>query len=189
MLIQKPNPTAIDLCIQRVQQVMYERLVALWNLDDNAWTCYERAYKNQQGTYYAPEVFVPGAGGPGEYKEVFWDDSLTVLSFFAVGDQEIISRDVNTAKVSLILMLDLDRLMPGNYRQDAEVRRDVQEVFSLMQFQLTGITTGIKPVFAEFWSPQLEDRIKFRDMHPLHCFRINFDVLYNPLDVDFYTNN
>jgi len=185
MLIQKPNPTAIDLCIQRVQQVMYERLTTLWGLDDKAWTCYERAYKNPQGTYNAAEVFVPNTAQSGDYSEVFWNDALTVLSFFGVADQETIVRDVNTAKVYLIMMMDLQRLKPGIYRQDAEVRRDVQYVFTLMQFQPTSIITGLKNVFAEYWSPALEDRLKFNDMHPRHAFRINFDVLYNPLDTDF----
>jgi len=188
MLIQKPNPTGIDLRIQWAQQVAYERLVALWDLDDNAWTCYERAYKNQQESDYVPEVFIPAANGPGEYKEVYWDDKLTALSFFGVGDQETIVRDVNTAKVFIIFMVDLSRLKPGAFRNDAEVHRDVQEQFTLFNFAPTGLITGINNVFQDYGGyrrneNEIYSKLKFRDMHPMHCFRINFDVLYNILDV------
>lgn len=188
MLIQKPNPTGIDLRIQWAQQVIYERLIALWGLDDNAWTCYERAYKNQKEGDYAPEVFIPGTIGPGEYKDVYWDDTLTALSFFGVGDQEVIVRDVNTAKVYLIFMVNLKQLKPGDTRNDAEAHRDVQEQFTLFNFQPTALITGINSVFAEYGgykknADEIYSNLKFRDMHPLHCFRINFDVLYNILDV------
>lgn len=188
MLIQKPNPVGKDLRIQWVQQILYERLVELWGLSDTAWTCYERAYRTQQENDYVPEVFIPGANGSGEYKEVYWDDTLTVLSFFGIGDQETIVRDINTAKVYLIWMVDLSRLKPGIYRADEEFHQDVMNQFTLLGLQPTAMITGISKVFEEYSGyrrneNEIYSKLKFRDMHPLHCFRVNFDLLYNLQDV------
>lgn len=182
-LITKISPSGIDIPIQKFQTVMYGVLNGKWGTGDNSFNCHGRAYRNQTADGYVPDVF-QGAATTGEieYKEVLFDDTLKALCFFSVGESTKYDTGSTVAKVGLIFMVNVPQLKPGIvHRGDEEIRRDV-ELFCTGRrngFTMTGFETGIDNVFREFSGWRKTTGIKYRDMQPLHCFRINFDLLYN----------
>lgn len=173
----------IDIPIQQLQKMLYTRLCGKWNLDEagKAWVSYGRAYKNEAEDGYLPEVYV----GNGEYKDAFYDDNHTVISFFGVDA----SRPYNagfSADVYLILSMNIVDLKPSiTHRADEEIHNDVSECLDKPRhgFTMTGLITGMYDIFDEYrmYRPHLmrnTKSIKFRDMHPLHIFRVNMSLLY-----------
>ena len=168
MLHLKDKPTGIDISIQRFQSFLHKKLSAKWG----DFECYGRAYRNQKGNGYIPEIY-----DGGNYKEVFFDDKISALSFFNVSDVQKELMSQREADVSLIFCVNIQKLKPNiKHRADEEVRLDVIEICELNQFtfDMISVVTGIKSVFNEFDINQ----IKYRDLHPLHCFRINFKLKY-----------
>lgn len=187
--IRQPAPTGIDISIQGFQTTLYAQLKALWGLQDAAWSCYDRAYRNQvKDGGYIPEVFV-GSGTAQkksqDYKEVYFDDKVKVTSFFGLGENIKMDGPQATANVFLIFCItDLPALRSGTNRRDEQVRNDVQQVCSIPRngFEITGIELGIDNVFREYPGWRRTEGIKYRDMHPMHCFRINFNVVFSIYD-------
>ncbi|TAN17234.1 MAG: hypothetical protein EPN37_07210 [Chitinophagaceae bacterium] len=183
MLVLKDNPTGIDQPIQRLQSWLYPRLKTVWNIGDNEWMSYGRVYKNQDVKGYIPEVYVGG----NEYKEVFFDDNYPVISFLGMEDKRQIDVSDN-AQAYIIFQVDLSVLKPAiGHRGDEEVHMDVLNQFKtpVFGFKLSGIETGIENVFSEFrlykrHTGQMTntESIKYRDMHPLHCFKVTFNLKY-----------
>ena len=84
----------------------------------------------------------------------------------------------------LIVSVNLARLWgtelggTGQSRADADVRVDVQNiVHNKFDMRITAIKTGIDNVYAEY--PGSRERLRTKDMQPLHVFRIDFDLSYN----------
>ena len=150
-----------------------------WGINnDTAWDCYGRAYRNQTADGLTPEVYK----GNGEYKDVYWDDSLKVLSFFNVGENIKFQNLSATASVSLIMMVNVSKLKPSStVRNDEEIRNQIQKFCRVNRFtfEMNSFETGIDNVFKEFSGWRKSDGMKFKDLHPWHCFRINFSVVYN----------
>ena len=46
-------------------------------------------------------------------------------------------------------------------------------------FVFTGIRTGIDNVLEEYPGSIRDKGLRFRDMHPFHCFRFDFNLNYN----------
>lgn len=188
--VKQPNAAGIDKAIQGFQKTMYDKLKAAWQLQDTDWLCYDRAYKNQNedGAYY-PEVF-DGNNSSGnkaqDYHEVMFEDTVKLQSFFGIG--ETIKNDGITATVSVFLIFminNLPALKPGLInRADEAVRIDAQRacVMPRYGFFMTGLTLGVENVFKEYNGWRKKEGIKHRDMHPFHCFRVNFNVVYNIQD-------
>lgn len=177
MNVVKTGPIGIDIPIQHLQTYLYNALSGLWNGTYNA---YGRAYRNQSADGYTPEVYV----GNNEYNDVYFDDTLAVSSFFSVGEQTNVSKSNVVADVGLIFMINLSQIKPGTNRNDEEARVDVLKLVKAKPygFTLSGIVIGIDQVFREYSGWKKEQGIKFRDTHPLHCFRINFKLNYNIYD-------
>ncbi|MBS1915665.1 MAG: hypothetical protein JST87_05270 [Bacteroidetes bacterium] len=183
MIYVKPNPVGIDLQIQAMQQYSYTQLKNIWQITDSDYDSYGRAYRNQTNDGYSPEVYT----GSGEYHDVFFDDSLKALSFFGVGENTKYSLDFGkagstTAEVFWVFMVNVAKLKPSTtYRMDEEIRMDVENlsVARVLPFSLNGIVTGIENVFKEYSGWKKNEGIKYRDTHPFHCFRLNFNVLYS----------
>lgn len=177
----KNKPVGIDINIDRLQRVLYPQLKTAWSITgDTAYDCYARAYRNQTADGYIPEVYK----GTDEYKEVLFDDTLSALSFFGVGEQvRYQTGSAATAQVYLIFMVNLSKIKNGATRNDEEARTDVIRLVTPAPagFTLTGIDTGIDTVFKEFSGFRKEQGMKYRDMSPFHCFRINFSLLYDPI--------
>lgn len=179
MLITKPTVTGIDIYIQRMQTFLYPKVKTLWGLTDTTYTSYGRAYRNQTKDGYSPEVYTGG----NEYKDVYFDDTVFASSFFGVGETtEIKNKTGVTADVFLIFMVDLNKIKPGTTRNDEECHIDIEKMLIalLFGFTCTGIVTGIDQVFKEYTGWRKQKGLMYRDMQPLHCFRLNFKLLYNP---------
>jgi hypothetical protein len=138
---------------------------------------YGRAYRNQTQDGYTPELFIGGI----DYYDTFFDDTLSANSFFGVGDVTTIKDGSSTADCFLIFCVNLQKVKPGNDRNDEAVHVDVQKlcIAEPYGFRATGWVTGIDSVFKEYSGWKKSDGIKFRDEHPYHCFRLNFKLLYN----------
>lgn len=164
-----------------MQTYLHDRLLDVWQLATGQYQAYGRCYRNQLDSGYVAEVYK----GRNEYQEVYLDDRYAVTSFF--GTSSLIKYDVsNKTDVHLIFFVNLSKLKNVGHRADEEVRKDVQ--MHVQQgyrgFQLTGIRTGIDDVFEEYAGTRLAaqenlDGLKYRDMHPYHCFRFDFSIMYN----------
>lgn len=187
MLIVKDNPKGVDKPIQKLQSLLYSRLKTKWALNDGQWMCYGRAYKNQGEDGYIPEVYIGG----NEYKEVFYDDSYPVISFFGVDDEREIGIN-GKVDVFLIFEVDIEKLKPSLvHRGDEETHTDVLDQLNtpLFGFTLTGLETGIENVYRDYNLYKMHtgqksniEGIKYRDMHPLHCFRVNMNLNYQNIN-------
>lgn len=181
MLYTKTAPVGMDVPIQKLQVYLHEKLLTLWGIGSADYAAYGRCYRNQKDDGYVAEVYV----GKEEYKEVYLDDRLAVTSFFGIsGDTEVDM--ANTASVHLVFWVNLAKIKPTlAHRGDEEARLDVQKlVRNLYGFTLKEVSTGIERVLQEYaGTTQAEqanlDSLKFRDMHPYHCFRLDFELLYN----------
>lgn len=187
VIFLKTNPVGTDKPIQVLQQFLYAQLGKIWNLQPADYTAYGRAYRNQTEDGYCPEVFVGIGNDPNqpEYKDAFFDDSVKALSFFGMGETEKYSVGSTIAPVFVIFQVNVPALKPSIlHRGDEEIRLDVQRLCEPRKFgfTLTGFETGLDNVFREYSGWKKKDGIKFRDEHPWHAFRINFNLLYNILD-------
>lgn len=174
MLITKPNPKGIDKAIHSFQSDLYAHLVKLgWPEQD--YFAYGRAYKNRStdGGFKA-EVFNPSSN---DYTDVFWRDTLTALSFFGVGDM---MEPYMVTDVHLVFFVDLKKLAPEViHRADEEIRLDVIDyaLERMHGFNLVSVEVGMANVLREY--PVSRDALMYIDMHPTHCFRLNFSVRYD----------
>lgn len=177
MNVIKTGPIGIDIPIQKMQSYLYDKLTAKWNTD---YMSYGRAYRNQTDTGYTPEVYV----GNNEYQDVYFDDTVAALSFFGVGEQVSVNKSNIVADVFMVFMVDLSKIKPGANRNDEEARIDVERLImgKPFGFNPSGFVTGIDSCFKEYSGWKKETGIKFRDTHPLHCFRLNFKLNYNVFD-------
>lgn len=185
MLFLKTNPTGIDFYIQQLQSQLHSTLVAKWALADNTqYQCYGRCYRNKTKDGYIAENYVSDK----EYKEVYWNDALTAISFFGVTGS-VKKGVMNEAGVHLVMFADLSKLSLKDYkgvtivhRADEELRQMVQNIIGggAFGFLLDSIDLWVENVLKEYPGSRRDDRLKFVDMHPVHCFRLNLKLNYNP---------
>jgi len=174
MLTVITNPTGIDVRIRKLQEKIYNRL---------SWTDYNsygRCYRNKAGNNYIAEVYA----GANEYKEVYWDDTLTAISFFGVS-QTVVHKLGELADVHLVFFVNIAKLKPLLlHRADEEIRMEVMNIVGrgLFGFTYTSIETGIENVLKEYPGSVREKRLATVDMHPIHCFRLNLKLAYNNKD-------
>lgn len=180
MLFIKDSPVGIDWYIQQLQNKLHTELAA------DGWTNYEsygRCYRNRTDNGYIAEVFTGG----NEYKEVYWNDTLTAISFFGISNN--IKRNLkNEADIHFIMFADLKKLalvnQAGNeitHRADEEMRQQVTEIIGRYSNGFTVISTELwlENVLREYAGSRRDDRLKYVDMHPVHCFRINLKLIYD----------
>lgn len=176
MLFIKTPPAGIDVPIQKFQQQLHNDLLEIWAIDTSLYSCYGRCYRNKKDNKYIAENYE----GNNEYKEAYWDDTKAIVSFFGLSNTE--KHDIGeTTLVHLVFFVDLSKLKPTlTHRADEEVRRDVQILADQGGY-------GFKYVSTDQWlenclkeyngsAKKLESKV---DMHPVHCFRINFELNYN----------
>lgn len=199
MLNLKTSPVGIDYAIQSIQEQLHAALMEAWGLDpnvaaDNAlYQSYGRCYKNKRETGNVAEVYTGNATvqGSNEYREVYWNDELAAISFFGIADKVIIANE-NRTDVHLVFFADLAKLaiknqagQPVTHRADNEIHNQVQQVInkSLEGLALVSIETGLVNVLKDYPGSYRDDRLSVVDMHPRHCFRLNFTI-----DFDTYEN-
>lgn len=185
MLITLTDPVGIDAYIQKLQIKLHSELCTTWDLSPDCendlsakYQAYGRAYRNATDNGYVAEVFTGGK----DYKEVYWDDTLYAISFFGLGST-IERNTMNKADVHLVFFADLSKLKPDvTHRADEEVRKDVLDIIGRYSFGFTVLSTEmwLQNVLKEYPGSLRDERLKYVDMHPVHCFRINMTVNYNP---------
>lgn len=171
------NPTGIDWHLQQAQGKLYAHLQKVWGAGD--YHCYGRAYRNAAtGGGYIAEVYE----GEGRYKEVYWDSQLSAISFFGIGPKST-KEAAHQLDVHLVFFANLEKLKPGiTHRADEEVRQDVYNAFGPAAYGLTYDSTELylENVLREYKSSLRDERLRTVDMHPVHCFRLNYTLSYNP---------
>jgi len=183
-LYTKQKVTGIDIKIQNLQSYLYTALKTAWGIgNDTAYNAYGRSYMNETKDGIIPEVYY----GFPEYKEVLFDDTVSATSFFGVNP--LIKKNPDgtcIAQVFLIFMVNMKALEPSitDSYPDEIIHTTVQKLCyeGIYNFTKTGFLTGKKDVFREYTGIRIKDGTKYRDMAPLHCFRINFNVIYSEYD-------
>lgn len=180
MLFTRIIKSGIDAPIDGLQRLLYPNIVAAWGLNaDSAadYNSYSRAYRNQTEDGYIPEVFVSGK----EYKEVLVNDKIKALSFFAVGENTRFQGNQLEADVSMLFFVNLTKINASSERADEEVRQQIIQMVQGIKsfgFAFTGVETGVDSVLRDYDGLRKSPGFKFRDMHPFHCFKLNFTVRY-----------
>ncbi len=174
-VVRKTDPKGVDIGIDRMQTTLFDNLTSL------GWTDYEvypRAYKNYKGENKIPEIYV----GNGEYREVLFDDTKNVTSFFLVDDNTNVEFQKLTTDVSLIFQANLLFLYPSiGHRADEEMHVDIFNSVknNSIGFNLTGITTGVRNVYSDLEiRGNIEDLVKLDDISYYHVAKLDFTVPY-----------
>ncbi len=174
MVVLHPQPVGIDKEIDNIQQSIYPLLLSAWNMQDSEYMCYGRCYRNLRNTEYYPEVFTV----KNDYKEVLLDDKLKALSFFGIADNTGIKGASLTTVAHVIFFVNLEKVKPLlATRGDNEARQDAHDALKRRISTITGMTIGIASVLNEYtgWRKSLMNG----DMHPFHCFRFDFQLVYS----------
>lgn len=183
MLTVVANPVGIDIPVKKLQEKIHRELMVKWGLDPNdsiqnaRYECYGRCYRNRKQTGYVAEVYI----GNSNYKDVYWNDELNAISFFGIGSS-VRNKINDQTDVHLIFFVNLEKLKPSlTNRADEEVRLDVLNTIGKFNFGFTytGFELGIENVLREYPGSYRSERLKYVDMHPVHCFRLNFTLTYN----------
>lgn len=181
MKYSKPTPKGIDVPVQKYQDYLYNALKTLWGVSDSDMDLYDRAYRLQESDGYSPNVYL----GSKEYKEMYFDDTKSATGFFLVDETIKYLNGTATTGVSLMFCVNMKKLHPElDMGADEAIHNEVQNLCHRNRagLEMTGFVSGIDNVFKEFSGWRKKDAIKNRDMYPLHCFRINFNLLYNILN-------
>jgi hypothetical protein len=187
MLITRIKPTGIDWYIQELQTRLHDVLVSSSFLniaDQTKYKAYGRCYRDKKENGYIAENYE----GASEYKELYWDDSLSMISFFGINNRPIEKGIKNTADVHLVFFADLEKLAIKNsdgdtiaHRADEELRGMVASIIGKFSNGFTYQSTELwlENVLREYAGSYRDERLKTVDMHPVHCFRINLKLIYN----------
>lgn len=178
MLIQKTNPVGIDKIIQLFQAYIHSSLTAKWNITD-AYQCYARASRNQTDDGYIAEVL---QAGTNSYAAVVFNSRHAAQSFFGTSTRSENVNGMFQTDVHLVFFVNLENLKPSiTHRADEEVRKDVINACSsgLFGFELQEVETGLENVLREYPGSRRNEGLKFIDMQPIHCFRLNFSITYD----------
>lgn len=168
-LIQKNNPINEDLAIAKIQEQLFNNLVA--NGITN-YESYERVYLIDK----VPHLYV----GNGNYKEVFFDDRFSLTSFFLVGEKKTLNNlDDFSVDLSIIFQVKLNEIYPNaTHRMDTEFHSLVKRALEncLVSIELIEIVTGIDNVYEglTFENSQFLDDVSF-----FHLVRFNYTLNYH----------
>lgn len=171
----------MDWFIDKLQKTVFDKLTAKWPAGI-AYEAYSRCYRNLKDQGYVAELYTKA----GEYKDLLWDDKLAALSFFGVSNQPVVFGMGAKANIHLIFFVNLDKVNPGSkvnpqYRADEETRKQVTDIIGLGLFgaTLNSVEFWKDNVLREYAGSRLNNLVAV-DMHPLHCFRLNLTLNYNP---------
>jgi hypothetical protein len=177
-IIARTSPVGIDQKISIFQSFLYE---ALGFVDHTSYDRVSLNLKNIGGKVgIVPEHFIGGI----DYKEVLFDDTCDVSSFFfRVPEKAPHSGGMETARVAMVFQAQLDKLFPlAPHRFDEELNGMIEKAsfdfYGHDTFQLVDTVVGLREVYREF----ALDHIKYDDMHPFYVVRFEYLVRYVPND-------
>jgi hypothetical protein len=182
-LITKTGPVGMNWHIQQLQTKLHSELVP-GTVATDQYRSYGLCYRNKKDNGYVAENFEGG----NEYKELYWDDTLTMISFFGLSNN--IKRGVKSeADIHLVVFADLVKLglkYQGTntvitHRPDEELRQIFTSIIGRFSYGFTHLSTELwlENVLREYAGSYRSDRLKTVDMHPVHCFRMNLKLLYD----------
>lgn len=169
------NPKGIDRPIQEMQQLFIDKL---WtNIDMSKKQFNHRVFKN-----YNPKngLIYPGlhVNGTRDYKNVVFDDKLTVLSWFDVANEtNSVDGEQVTQNVGVFFAVNLVELYPNLFhRTEEEAHVDVRKIMKLRasEFQIQGIVTN-REAYGDF---DTIPEIQKYNMNPWHVFRLNCNLSF-----------
>lgn len=185
MLISRTNPMGVDWYIQALQTKLHDVLIDADHLNlistPEEYKAYGRAYRNKTDDGYIAENYEGG----DEYREVYFDDTVSLLSFFGISS----GIKANEADVHLVFFADLQKLAIKNHdgdqvqhRADEELREMVRKILGRFSYGFTYVSTDLwlENVLREYPGSRRDGRLVSVDMHPRHCFRINLKLIFNP---------
>ncbi len=177
----KDNVIGVDIPIQSFQKFLYSQLLLKWPVNTGNLQGYGRCYRNNRDLGYYPEFFVNATST--QYGGLEFDDTNDkALFFFDLYDDVKFKDGSSTAKVDLIFIVNVKELKPTlQSRGDEEIRNDVERLSQVPRFGFiaTDFITGYANVFNRFPGISKNDQITWRDLHPLHVFKITFEFVYN----------
>lgn len=178
MLIAIDNPVGIDAQVVKLQEKINSSLTTKWGIVDSQYKCYGRAYKYKADDGYTAKVY---DSSTGDYVDVYFDDSVSAVSFVSVADKVNIEKGQGHTQCALIFFVNLSKVKPTiTHRADEEVRRDVIKLvgWASYGFAVTGEETGIENVLREYPGLRRDKKLTNLDLQPLHAFRINLNLIY-----------
>lgn len=175
----------IDATIQGVQVDLYEQLAEIWSGDIDG---YGRVDKNPVNTgeeiptyYQTSKIVIPEWYNSlkKDYEEVYYNDSKSCVFCFLIGDEDTTNDSMLfKAKVKAVFMVNLEKIYPKETdRATSKAHRDAMEImrnYSFNRYDIESIEKRIEIIFREYTT----EKIRFNDMHPLHCFAITLDLEY-----------
>jgi hypothetical protein len=176
----------MDRPIQKFQTRLYAAIKNEFCFGDDDYQSYGRVYRNQTKDGYIPEAY----NTKGEYKEVLFDDTNKLQSFFGVGERSEVEGSQHVIPVHLVFHADLCKIYETlgiPHRPDEELRTTITNIIrKTLGFGLSYISleTGVENVFREYSGTRIEKGMKYRDMHPMHCFRFNMELRHSPEEDD-----
>ncbi|MDP4264925.1 MAG: hypothetical protein Q8941_20520 [Bacteroidota bacterium] len=179
MLIDKPNPIGIDKLISSLQKKIYPLIAAKWQ---GVFNMYPRIYRNQDDKNDYVAEFFDGK----DYREVYFDDTVAGLSFVGLSGESTLADDgIENTNIHIVFFVDLIKIKgASSQRLDEEARLDVQGILDTIGrnqgFVLRKVGSGIDYCLKEYPGSRQSEGLKFRDQHPLHCFRFDLAVWYSP---------
>ena len=184
------EPVGIDETIQMFQINLYRELSKIWNGDIEGYGRVEKNPMNngeETPTYYqTSKIVIPEwfNSSKQDYEEVYYDDDKSCVFCFLKGDTDDTDDGmVFNSKIKGVFMIDLNRIYPDKKeRITSKAHKDVMEIFREFGtglFKINGLEQRIEIIFREYDT----SKIKFDDMHPLHCFAVTLDLHY------YLTNN
>jgi hypothetical protein len=173
MIATLNNPIGLNLAIQKLQEIIYEKLEQ--SFPDLVHYSYGRCYRNRKASGYVAEYYLGG----GEYREAYFDDSADIVSFFGIGGT-IRDNTQQRTNVHLVVFANIEAMFPETeHRADEEARAFFMNIFgkALFGFHYDGCDLGIENVLKEYKASIAQ--LHQCDMHPLHAFRLNFSISFN----------
>lgn len=178
MIYLKENPIGIDLPLQRLQTALYNGLVQRWGILEADYNCFGRVYRNQESDRgYFPEAFIEGR----DYEDPLTNDRIAATSFFGESSRTNIVGYQAETDVHLIFCIDLSKVKPNiTHRPDEECHMDILSILNKNSVFATVESTELWNdfIFREYNAWRSQDGMKFSDMHPYHCFRVNMKMTY-----------
>lgn len=167
------TPIGLDAEIQKIQKALYPLLCERWN---GTIEGFGRAYKNEQKEGGIKLEWWNTSRD--DYQDVYFDDGSSDCVFFFIEGDTGTSEDemVFTSDLKCVFMLDIPKLLPDKGIQDAQLHRDAVEILRGInnKLKVTGVEKGIEVIFSGIDT----DKIKFNNIHPLHCFAVNMQLNY-----------
>lgn len=158
----KTTPVGIDKQIQRMQQYLYDKIVANWSCEVEG---YGRAYVDTVKDSVKPRVYLSN----GEYKEMLTDDTISGVHFFFIEhNAETLAHTCHsTNDVDLIVIVDNLAKVKANvtHYADEEIKEDVKSW--IKQFWIMESVVKGEDALDGF------DTSQIHFVYPYHVFKIS----------------